>query len=105
MMNLKSNKSKSKSIKGDMIRRFGALIVVITLVFSGIFYLQAEKSNIDNTMNMMNTMSTQAANLVESKLNTQITDDQLKQILQSIQQFCHPAFLQYVVPEDRIVTF
>ena len=73
MMNLKSNKSKSKSIKGDMIRRFGALIVVITLVFSGIFYLQAQKSNIDNTMNMMNTMSIQAANLVEAKLNTQIT--------------------------------
>ena len=43
MMNLKSNKSKSKSIKGDMIRKFGALIVVITIVFSVIFYLQARE--------------------------------------------------------------
>ena len=73
MMNLRANKSKSKSIKGDMIRKFGALFVVITIVFSVIFYLQAREANINNTMNIMNAMSTQAANLVEAKLNEQIT--------------------------------
>ena len=73
MMNLRFNNSKSKSIKGSMIRSFGALIVVITLVFSGVFYSEAKKSNIDNTMDMMDTMSVQAANLVEAKLSEQVT--------------------------------
>ncbi|SDP15658.1 methyl-accepting chemotaxis protein [Clostridium gasigenes] len=73
MINLRFNNSKSKSIKGSMIRSFGALIVVITLVFSGVFYLEAKKSNINNTMDMMDTMSVQAANLVEAKLSEEVT--------------------------------
>ncbi|MBU3133653.1 methyl-accepting chemotaxis protein [Clostridium gasigenes] len=72
-MNLRFNNSRSKSIKGSMIRNFGTLIVVITLVFSGVFYLEARQSNIDNTMGMMDTMSVQAANLVEAKLSEQVT--------------------------------
>ncbi len=53
MKKLRGN-NKSRSIKSDMIRNFGALFIVITLVFSVVFYSQAKKSNIDNTMDIMN---------------------------------------------------
>ncbi|SDP15680.1 methyl-accepting chemotaxis protein [Clostridium gasigenes] len=72
MKKLRGN-NKSRSIKSDMIRNFGALFVVITLVFSVVFYSQAKKSNIDNTMDIMNAMSSQSAKLVEAKLNEEIT--------------------------------
>lgn len=66
------NKLKSKSIKGEMIINFGLLFVIITLIFSGVFYTQAKNSNIDNTMSMMDEMSIQASNLVESALSEKI---------------------------------
>ncbi|MGL5351991.1 MAG: PDC sensor domain-containing protein, partial [Clostridium sp.] len=63
---------KSKSIKNDMIRNFGALFLAITLIFSIVFYKEARESNIDNTLDIMNEISYQASNLVVSKITQEI---------------------------------
>ncbi|MEG0297356.1 MAG: methyl-accepting chemotaxis protein [Clostridium sp.] len=72
MKKSKSINDSMKSIKGHMIKRFGALFVIITVVFSVVSYSQAKKANLDNTMNIMNEISLQAGSLVEAKLNAQV---------------------------------
>ncbi|MEG0296282.1 MAG: methyl-accepting chemotaxis protein [Clostridium sp.] len=65
-------KGESKSIRGEMIKKFGILLIIITFTFSILFYAQAKKSNIDNTIDIMSEMAIQGGNLVRSKLDEQL---------------------------------
>lgn len=65
-------KGESKSIRGEMIKKFGSLLIIITFAFSILFYNQAKKSNIDNTIDIMSEMAIQGGNLVRSKLDEQL---------------------------------